>query len=419
VGFIDGSNCGAGEDGSVGRERARRKEAVSNHEREASWVGGRVPISESAIPEYDATKDPYCPYTEISRVFRDSPFVRLQRENIEASRAWGLSSSTRSGGVDFGGVAAQHQHPLGVQQPAFHAPGPHTNVSSSGGDGGDGGGNKGRNVSSQFTYLEETSDHPMYASTGYRPRVPVPGPTDPNSYNDPSSSDPSGSSSRVGFLGSRNLVSLRQAALEAVEARELLLRRLSGPPIGGEEGWGEKGGGSGGSSDGGAGSSSSSSRNARASMVRVLRAAALRCVETIALWHRAVRAAADAATVAEVGLSPLAAAAAMNEVGRGGDQQPQQLSSSATAVEAASIKAPSLSSSSSSKSDPQSLPVLCPTAFTWQGVNYLLKMTVDVRQSHHHPVSQAGRQAGNQKKILNPFKSNGWMDGWMGWMVER
>ena len=82
-------------------------------------------------------------------------------------------------------------------------------IPRSGPDGGDGGGNKGRNVSSQFTYLEETSDHPMYASTGYRPRVPVPGPTDPNSYNDPSSSDPSGSSSRVGFLGSRNLVSLK------------------------------------------------------------------------------------------------------------------------------------------------------------------------------------------------------------------
>ena len=76
-----------------------------------------------------------------------------------------------------------------------------------------------------------------------------------------------GGSSMVLSAGSATtLEPLRRECIEAIEARELLLRRLYGISLSPEQAPG---------------------------MVRLLRAAALRVVECIATWHRGVRAAMD------------------------------------------------------------------------------------------------------------------------------
>ena len=62
------------------------------------------------------------------------------------------------------------------------------------------------NVNENFVIEENDPTDPIYTKSGFSVRKPVPGP----------SLDPEG----------EGLIGLRQAAVEAIEARELLLRRL-------------------------------------------------------------------------------------------------------------------------------------------------------------------------------------------------
>jgi hypothetical protein len=44
---------------------------------ERGWIGGNIPAVERRIPSYDATKDPYCPYTRVSENFHKYERVLL------------------------------------------------------------------------------------------------------------------------------------------------------------------------------------------------------------------------------------------------------------------------------------------------------------------------------------------------------
>lgn len=128
-----------------------------------------------------------------------------------------------------------------------------------------------------------------------------------------------------------DLNEIRQEALESIEARELLLRRLM-------------------SAD-----RHQSDSGQQGSMVRLLRAAALRCCETIATWHRAVRRAMIQSN------NPMIA------------HPPYQDYSNDT-LEMAAMEA---SNSGGQLEQEGEFPILGPMPFEWRGMNYLAKMADD------------------------------------------
>lgn len=66
--------------------RARRRERLQN--RETSYVGGQIPASERAIPDYNAVRDRHCTYVG-SKNFKNSPFMRLKLAADKAVRYFG------------------------------------------------------------------------------------------------------------------------------------------------------------------------------------------------------------------------------------------------------------------------------------------------------------------------------------------
>ena len=168
---------------------------------------------------------------------------------------------------------------------------------------------------------------------------------------------------------------LRQAATEACEARELLLRRLPtyvrDRTIANRDAAARTNRSA--STKTEAAAAAAADARAHASMVRLLRAAALRCVETIGAWHQGVRRALvgvtpalppatgsdGAATAAGLGASGAAATTGTNVAdmaGAGGDSADAAAAASGGGFGAA----------------------LGPVPFEWRGINYLLKLADDV-----------------------------------------
>lgn len=57
-------------------------------DREAGWIGGRVPVTEHSIPHYDPLLDPHCTYLA-SRNFQQSPFMKAQKAADDALDYYG------------------------------------------------------------------------------------------------------------------------------------------------------------------------------------------------------------------------------------------------------------------------------------------------------------------------------------------
>ena len=163
---------------------------------------------------------------------------------------------------------------------------------------------------------------------------------------------------------------LRQAATEACEARELLLRRLPtyvrDRAIANRDAAARNRSSSSNGEAAAANATAAAAADARAhaSMVRLLRAAALRCVETIGAWHQGVRR-------ALVGVSPALPPASGPE----GADTAAGLSASGAAVAAGTGTADAAAAAASGGGVGAALG---PVPFEWRGTNYLLKLADDV-----------------------------------------
>ena len=113
----------------------------SLHDKEKGWVGGSTAITEREIPEYDAITDPYCPYTDISKVFATSPFVRLQKEYIENSRRVHAGSNNNTSRYSHSNSRATFE-----------------------------------NFNVHFVIEEKDPTDPIYTKSGFSVRKPAPGP---------------------------------------------------------------------------------------------------------------------------------------------------------------------------------------------------------------------------------------------------
>ena len=284
-------------------------------------------MTERRIPDYDAVNDPHCTYTQESRNFRKSPFIQMQQE----AKGGGQGSRGRVGtpSSSFNGSSSHSQlQPLeGGSQPAVLIPpgfagvGFGTDLSR--------GGTPSVPPSQLQAGLGQYEQQEAIRTWSAGGSVNFEKPTG-GQWAAPAGNGLTPSSRGGGGQGPQGaqgvaLESMQQECVEAIEAREMLLRRLYGAQLDQAQALG---------------------------MVRLLRAATLRVVETVAAWHRAVRGAMDESSGASslasgggLGLPPLSREGA--RAGTPGDPR------AATAA------------------------ALCPVPFKWQGINYLLKLMDD------------------------------------------